>query len=132
MSAKAKKIKKHSNKIIAGIIACTLSIIYAIYGCPIKYITGISCMGCGMTRALWAAGRLRYVDAFHYHPLWPLVFVWIPLYLFRKKINKNVFNFLLGLTVVAFILVYLYRMLYVHDNVVVFEPSKSIFARFIH
>lgn len=86
-------------------------------------------MGCGMTRALWSASRLHYTDAFHYHPLWPLVFVWLPLGIFRKKINKKVFNFILGVTVVAFIMVYLYRMFYVHDNVVVFEPQNSIFGR---
>ena len=126
------KVKKHSNKVLAGIIACSLSIVYAIYGCPIKYITGISCMGCGMTRAFLAAGKMHFVEAYHYHPLWPLVIVWIPLYIFRKKINKNLFNVLIGITVIAFVVVYLYRMFYVHDNVVVCEPSKSIFAKFIH
>ncbi len=118
--------------IIVGVIACVLSVIYAIYGCPIKYVTGISCMGCGMTRAFWAAGRMQFVDAFHYHPLWPLVIVWIPIYFFRKKINKNVFNVLLGLTVIAFVVVFFMRMADPHDHVVVFEPAKSIFARFIH
>lgn len=132
MSTKKEKVKKHSNKIIAGIIACVLSVVYAIYGCPIKYITGISCAGCGMTRALWAAGRMHFVEAYHYHPLWPLLIVWIPIWFFRKKINKNLFKVLVGITVLAFILVYLYRMFYVHDNIVVFEPNKSIFARFIH
>lgn len=132
MSTKKEKVKKHSNKIIAGVIACFLSVIYAIYGCPIKYLTGVSCAGCGMTRALWAATRMHFVDAYHYHPLWPLVIIWIPIWFFRKKINKNLFKVLVGITVLAFILVYLYRMFYMHDNIVVFEPSKSIFAKFIH
>ena len=132
MSTKKEKVKKHSNKIIGGIIACVLTVIYAIYGCPIKYITGISCAGCGMTRALWAAGRMHFVEAYHYHPLWPLVIIWIPIWFFRKKINKTLFKILVGITVLAFILVYLYRMFYVHDNIVVFETSKSIFTRFIH
>ena len=89
-------------------------------------------MGCGMTRAFLAAGKLHYAEAFNYHPLWPLVIVWIPIYFFRKKINKNVFNVLLGLTVIAFVVVFFMRMADPHDHVVVFEPAKSIFARFIH
>lgn len=129
MSIKKEKVKKHSNKIIAGIIACVLSVIYAIYGCPIKYITGISCAGCGMTRALWAAGRMHFAEAYHYHPLWPLLIVWIPIWFFRKKINKNLFKVLVGITVLAFILVYLYRMFYVHDNIVVFEPQNGVVGK---
>ena len=38
-------------------------------GCPIKFFTGISCGGCGMTRALAALVSLRIRDAFYYHPL---------------------------------------------------------------
>ena len=123
------KVKKHKNKIMAGFIACLFTVIYAVFGCPIKYITGISCMGCGMTRAFWAASRMRFVEAYHYHPLWPLVIVWIPLFFFRKKINKNIMNVLVGITVVAFLLVFLYRMIYGHDHVVVFEPTKGAIFR---
>ena len=41
--------------------------------CPIKYLTGVSCPGCGMTRAWMAflSGRVRL--AFAYHPLFWLV-----------------------------------------------------------
>ena len=41
--------------------------------CPIKFVTGISCAGCGMTRAwkvLLFHGDFR--QAFYYHPLFLL------------------------------------------------------------
>ena len=37
--------------------------------CPIKYITGISCAGCGMSRAWISLLHFNIHDAFMYHPL---------------------------------------------------------------
>ena len=37
--------------------------------CPIKYITGISCAGCGMSRAWIALLHFNIHEAFMYHPL---------------------------------------------------------------
>lgn len=41
--------------------------------CPIKHLTGISCAGCGMSRALMSALSLDLTGAFRYHPLWVTV-----------------------------------------------------------
>ena len=41
--------------------------------CPIKFITGISCAGCGMSRAWLAFLQLDMAKAFAYHPLFWLV-----------------------------------------------------------
>lgn len=38
-------------------------------GCPFRFFFGISCPGCGMTRALLAALRLDFAAAFSYHPV---------------------------------------------------------------
>jgi len=123
-------IKEHLDKIIA---VTAVIILYTIFlnsiGCPIKFTTGVSCMGCGMTRALWAAVRLHFTDAFYFHPLWPLVIVWIPVFIFRKKINKNAFKAFLTFTIAAFIVVYFIRMFDPHNHVVVFEPQNNIFSR---
>lgn len=37
--------------------------------CPIRYLTGISCAGCGMSRAWISLLRLDAASAFAYHPL---------------------------------------------------------------
>ena len=42
-------------------------------GCPFRFFFGISCPGCGMTRALLAALRLDFAAAFSYHPLFFLL-----------------------------------------------------------
>ena len=57
--------------------------------CPIKYITGISCPGCGMTRA-WLSLLLRgdLKAAFHYHPLFWILVPAVPLFLCRHRSGK--------------------------------------------
>ena len=42
-------------------------------GCPIRYLTGVSCPGCGMTRAWLSVLHLHLGEAFAYHPLFWLV-----------------------------------------------------------
>lgn len=37
--------------------------------CVIRYLTGIPCMGCGLSRAWLSALRLDIVAAFRYHPM---------------------------------------------------------------
>lgn len=61
------------------------------YHCPIKTIIGISCPGCGMTRALISALCFDFSKAFHYHPLFPITIIELIYLFFRKsfKVNKK-------------------------------------------
>ncbi len=63
-------------------------------GCPIKWLTGISCAGCGMTRAIFYALQLQFGKAFYYHPLfWMMPFL-VLLYLFWGKLAARVQKFI--------------------------------------
>lgn len=99
--------------------------------CPIKYITGVSCAGCGMTRAYLALLRLDIVGAFHYHPLFCLVPVAGMLFLFRNRISRKCYRFLWVLIALVYVIVYLYRMFDIGDTVVVFRPQDGIVFRLI-
>ena len=55
--------------------------------CPIKYITGISCAGCGMSRAWISLLHFNIHDAFMYHPLFFLPPVVVIVMLLKSKIN---------------------------------------------
>ena len=54
--------------------------------CPIKFITGISCAGCGMSRAWMAFLHLDIAKAFAYHPLFWLVPIAVIVLLCKYKI----------------------------------------------
>lgn len=97
--------------------------------CPIKYITGISCAGCGMTRAWIALLHFDINTAFMYHPLFFLPPVALIIFLLRKKLNKKLYYTLFAIILAAFIIVYIYRLFNCHDGIVVFEPQNNIIHR---
>ena len=41
--------------------------------CIFKNLTGLSCYGCGMTRAVFYALHLRFQEAWHFNPLFVVV-----------------------------------------------------------
>ena len=100
--------------------------------CPIKYLTGISCPGCGMSRALLSVLRLDFASAFHYHALWPLLFVLLPYYLYCRNKKIRMSRTVLGISVVLFLAYYFYRILYGDDTIAVFEPESGIIVSLIH
>lgn len=54
-------------------------LIYKYIGCPIRFLTGVSCPGCGMTRAVIALLKFDPKTAYQYHPMiiiMPLIGVW--------------------------------------------------------
>jgi hypothetical protein len=94
--------------------------------CPIKYITGISCAGCGMSRAWISLLHFNIHDAFMYHPLFFLPPVVVIVMLLKSKINIKIYK-MAG----AFVIVYLYRMFIGTGDIVVFEPQNNILFRII-
>ncbi len=117
------------------ICICILSIsILLVYllriGCPIKFITGISCPGCGMTRAYYSLLHLDFKNAFYYHPLFWTLPIIILLILFKDKINPKAFNFILWFIILLFLVIYVIR-LFSNNSAVIFEPSDSLIFRLI-
>ncbi|MBO6254499.1 MAG: DUF2752 domain-containing protein [Bacteroidaceae bacterium] len=126
-----KKIKDAILTILAVAFVYTIFYITGI-GCPIKFLTGVSCMGCGMTRAYLSLLRLDFAGAFRYHPLFPIPAIAAVLFLFRSRISQKIVNFLLFTTIALFSIIYLLRILNPSDTVVVFEPANGAVVRGIH
>lgn len=99
--------------------------------CPIKYVTGVSCAGCGMTRAYLALLRLDFAGAFYYHPLFWLLPVAGIIFWLRNRIPRQCYRFLFVLIILVYIIVYLYRMFCAGDTVVVFRPQEGLIFRMI-
>ena len=99
--------------------------------CPIKYITGISCAGCGMSRAWIALLHFNIHEAFMYHRLFFLPPVVVIVMLLKSKINIKFYKIFMFTMAGAFVIVYLYRMFIGTGDIVVFEPQNNILFRII-
>ena len=123
-------ISKNNIKAVSVILLFYIAIESIGITCPIKFLTGISCAGCGMSRAFLAALKLDFVSAFHFHPLFWLVIPTVLLFIFKNKIPFFKIFFIIIVTI--FIITYLIRMFQPNDNIVVFEPQAGFIYRVIH
>lgn len=97
--------------------------------CPIKYISGISCAGCGMTRAWLSLLHLDFSAAFTYHPLFMLGPIVALLFIFNSYIPRKPRILIWSFLVSAFIIVYLLRLFVFSNNIVVANPADSIILK---
>lgn len=125
-------IKYKSLFILVGVV-----IVYCLFltvtgiGCPIKYLTGVSCAGCGMSRAYMALLRGDWAEAFRCHPLFILPPIVVILIYNKKAIKPVIYKSSLTLVIIAFIAVYLYRLIGGNDEIVVFDPQNGLILRVI-
>ena len=119
---------KYLSKKISMLIAVCL-VYYAMTwytGCPIKFVTGISCPGCGMTRAWIALAHLNLQQAFSCHPLFILAPLFIIFFIFDDKIDLQKYRWIILLVAFLFIGVYLIRIIRYPDAIVSFSPRSGI------
>ena len=86
-------------------------------------------MGCGMTRACTSVLKGHIGEAFRYHPLFVLPLLWAVIFWFRERIPVKILKFLLVISIVLFIIVYMVRLFDTGDEIVVFEPEKGLVYR---
>ena len=129
-----KILKKYKFAVVAvaGVAAMYAVMLALGISCPIKHLTGVSCFGCGMTRACLSALRLDLAAAFYYHPLWFAVPIAAPiLIIFFIKRKRTAFYSVVAVCAAAFACVYLYRLLCGEGDVVVWEIEKGMIYRMI-
>ena len=127
------EIRKKILEIIASI--AMIAILYWFLGfigigCPIKFLTGVSCAGCGMTRAWIALLHFDIPLAFHYHPLFflpPFAIV----FLFREKIGKRLYIIFAFTFILLFVTIYVVRLLDPIDTIVTFHPRDGFIVRLV-
>ena len=61
-------------------------------GCIFKKLSGLSCPGCGMTRAWLSFLKGDIGKAFYYHPLFWMIIVIPAIALIRNRISDSLFN----------------------------------------
>lgn len=101
-------------------------------GCPIKFITGISCPGCGMTRSIFSIVHLDLNKAFHFHPLFFLVPIMFCLFIFEAFLKPKFVRITWFLLILTFIITYVIRLLFTENDVVSIDISSSIVIKLLH
>lgn len=121
-------MKKRSVIHIVNFLA--IFIWYMTLGCPFKWLTGIPCAGCGMTRAAIALLSWDIYAAWHYHPLvFVMPFVLLG-YFCRGSIAKPI-KIALAITIVAlFIFVYFFRLFNGSEIVMINFSNGVIYSIF--
>ena len=99
--------------------------------CPIKFITGISCAGCGMSRAWMAFLQLDIAKAFAYHPLFGLVPIAVIVLLCKSKINIKIYKIIIFTIIIMFAIVYICRLIWSGDDEMNLERQNNILFRII-
>lgn len=99
--------------------------------CPIKWLTGISCAGCGMSRAILSFLKGDINAAFYYHPLFWLVPILLIVIILRKKISKKIYRGIMFLSLSLFIICYVIRMADPNNNIVICNIKDSIIYRLL-
>jgi len=130
-----KKMKKYFTPKNICIFLIAIIIIFLIYKCPFKFLFGISCPGCGMTRAFKSLLVLNFHQAFYYHPLFPLVIIlaigWFLEQIKRIKIKDSFKNIILFLSCILFIAVYILRLCY-GSEIVYIDLKEGLFYKLYH
>ena len=126
--------KKEKQIYIITIIIILLLSLLKIYKCPFKYIFGISCPFCGMTRAFISLIKFEIAKSFYYHLLWPLVLIILIIYTLIElkiiKIKKKIIYILLYVFCIINLIYYFYR-LFNNSNIVYFDFKKSLINKII-
>ena len=100
--------------------------------CPIKYMTGISCAGCGMTRAVLSAIGGEFSRAFYYHPLWFLVPIVAVILSVAKIMKKDrLFDVTLWGFAIAMLALWIVRLIDRNCTVVTVDFDASVWARVV-
>lgn len=127
-------VKKYKEiiTILTGLAVYGLSAYLFHLPCPIKFFTGVSCPGCGMTRSLFAVCRLDFAAAIYYHPLIFYVIVLVPVLIVihvRNAVQAR--KVVIVISSVLFIGVYLYRVAILHSPVLEVAPQNGVMIRLI-
>lgn len=127
MKSLSRFLQKHRSALFGALLVAAFYLLLFTLGisCPIKFLIGISCPGCGMTRACLSALRLDFAAAFSYHPLWVLLPPIALLLLWESKKAKRLFLPTLLLFVLALSIVYAFRLSGGGDGVIAFSPEDG-------
>ncbi len=102
-----KKIKDFKLKLIITVAVLVFALVMYIFKVPciILSLTGVRCLGCGMTRALISVLRLDFKAAFSYHSMfWSMPILYLLFLKDGKIFDKKIYNIIiLAIIIMGFV-----------------------------
>ncbi|MBQ9887502.1 MAG: DUF2752 domain-containing protein [Lachnospiraceae bacterium] len=124
------KVRREDIIIMIGVILAVV-LFYALFGCPIKRVTGLSCPGCGMTRAWLSLLHGSVHEAFHYHPLFITAPFIVMAVLFGNRLPEKYLHIFWCVIAAAFIVCYVIRIVNKSD-VLEFDFRNGVIGRILY
>ena len=118
----------YKSYIIGFLVLIAVVVFFWIFNipCPTKRLIGMSCPGCGLSRAYFSVFKLNFRQAFWFHPLWPLMPLgMIAAIVLCIKNKLRTAATLLFCIFGIFITVWIIRIL-LGDSVVAFDVQNSL------
>lgn len=126
---------KRKGRELAGFILALVIYIFIMeitgIGCPIRYVTGIPCLGCGMTRACASMVQGHIGEAVQYHPLCLCLPEFALLAVLSPYLSANVRKISWGVVIFLFAAVYIIRLSEPADWIVQIEIERGKIYRII-
>ncbi len=100
--------------VIFGIALLGFLTYKGIYKCPMKFLFGIPCPCCGMTRAIFSVLKGNIRESFYYHPVWPIVVLTVVIEFMYElgylKISSKTAGLIAAPAIIALIVCYIIRL----------------------
>lgn len=116
---------------LVGVVALYLLMCFLVTGCPIKFMTGIPCPGCGMTRAVTSCLHGDFAGAFHFHPLYPIAPLLVAYIFFEDMLPRRISVALCAAFAAAFLSVYIFRVFFTENSVTAIDLEYGIVVKLI-
>lgn len=131
MSLKEKLRQNRELLLILTVVGIYVAVAYILsLKCPVVWITGFSCPGCGITRALVSVCKLDFAGAWYYNPMIFYLIPAVPVFLIAQLCKKDkLMQTLLCVTVGLMIAVYLVRLLILHSPVLETDPANGLIGQ---
>ena len=129
-------ISNMKKKLLDILVLILVFIVLVIFGyrCPLRYLLGLSCPFCGLTRAFVSILHFDFKQAFYYHLLWPLALVGIIIFILYNlkviKLKKEYIKVFFSFFIISFLIYYFYR-LFCGSKIVYFNFNKSLIYKII-
>lgn len=128
MNEKTMTSKQSAIYVILSFIVLILILYVTGIGCPIRFLFGVCCPGCGLTRAYVSLLHMDLKSAFIYHPLFilpPIIFA-----IYISNVDNKIKNFVMVASVILFLVLYLFRIfgsIFITNNELFNKLSEPVY-----